>query len=56
MIGEETPAIKYDRALTLFQESVLEPNHKLRACAHNQGCFVMQNIQHMMRWIIHQKI
>ena len=39
MIGKETPAIKYDRALTLFQESVLEPNHQLRGCAHNQGCF-----------------
>ena len=39
MKSEETPAIKRDRALTLFQESVLEPNHKLRACAHNQGCY-----------------
>ena len=39
MIGKETPEIKYDRALTLFQESVLEPNHQLRGCAHNQGCF-----------------
>ena len=39
MIGKETPAIKYDRALTLFQESVLEPNPQLRGCAHNQGCF-----------------
>ena len=36
---KETPDIKRDRALTLFQESVLEPNHKLRACAHNQGCY-----------------
>ena len=24
MIGKETPEIKYDRALTLFQESVLK--------------------------------
>ena len=38
MIGKETPEIKYDRALSLFQESVLKPDHKLRACAHNQGC------------------
>ena len=38
-IGVETPAIKYDRALSLFIESVMEPNHKLRACAHNQGCY-----------------
>ena len=38
-VGEETPEIKYDRALALFTESVLEPNHKLRGCAHNQGCY-----------------
>ena len=38
MIGKETPESKYDRALTLFQESVLKHDHKLRACAHNQGC------------------
>ena len=30
MIGKETPEIKYDRALTLFEESVLAPDHKLR--------------------------
>ena len=38
-VGEETPAIKYDRALALFTESVLAPDHQLRGCAHNQGCF-----------------
>ena len=26
MIGKETPEIKYDRALTLFEESVLAPD------------------------------
>ena len=36
-VGEETPAIKYDRALSLFTESVLKPDHDLRGCAHNQG-------------------
>ena len=25
-VGEETPAIKYDRALSLFTESVLKPD------------------------------
>ena len=29
-VGEETPAIKYDRALSLFTESVLKPDHDLR--------------------------
>ena len=26
-------------ALTLFTESVLKPDHKLRDCARNQGCY-----------------
>ena len=34
-IGEESPEIKYDRALSLFTESVLAPDHQLRGCAHN---------------------
>lgn len=25
--------------LTLFEESVLKPDHKLRQCALNQGCY-----------------
>ena len=32
----ETPSQKYQRALDLFTESVLAPDHKLRGCAHNQ--------------------
>ena len=35
----ETPAQKYERALDLFTESVLKPDHDLRGCAHNQGCY-----------------
>ena len=38
-VGKETPEVKYDRALALFTESVLAPDHQLRGCAHNQGCF-----------------
>ena len=38
-VGEETPAIKYDRALSLFTESVMKPDHDLRGYAHNQGCY-----------------
>ena len=38
-IGVETPAIKYDRALSIFIESVMAPDPKLRGCAHNQGCY-----------------
>ena len=53
MIGKETPAIKYDRALTLFQESVITPDHKLRGCAHNQGCFdeLMEIREHVLEYL-----
>ena len=36
---EETSAQKYQRALDLFTESVLKPDHNLRGCAYNQGCY-----------------
>ena len=53
MIAKETPAIKYDRALTLFQESVIAPDHKLRGCAHNQGCFdeLMEIREHVLEYL-----
>ena len=53
MIGKETPAIKYDRALTLFRESVIAPDHKLRGCAHNQGCFdeLMEIREHVLEYL-----
>ena len=38
-VGEESSAIKYDRALSLFTESVMKPDPDLRGCAHNQGCY-----------------
>ena len=38
-VGNESPTIKYDRALSLFTESVLAPDHHLRGCAHNQACY-----------------
>ena len=38
-IGSESPSIKYDRALSLFTESVMKPDHDLRGCAYYQGCF-----------------
>ena len=31
--------MKYERALDLFTESVMKPDHDLRGCAHNQGCY-----------------
>ena len=35
----ETYSQRYDRALALFTESVLKPDHVLRGCAHNQQCY-----------------
>ncbi len=37
--GSETYSQRYDRALALFTESVLKPDHVLRGCAHNQKCY-----------------
>jgi len=52
-VGEETPAIKYDRALSLFTEAVLKPDHDLRGCAHNQGCYeqLMEIRQHVLDYL-----
>jgi hypothetical protein len=30
---------KWNRGLTLFEESVLKPDSELRQCAHNQECY-----------------
>ena len=47
----ETPAQKYDRALSLFTESVLKPDHDLRGCAYNQDCFneLMEIREHVLK-------
>ena len=52
-IGEESPEIKYDRALSLFTESGLAPDHQLRGCAHNQGCFdeLMEIREHVLEYL-----
>ena len=35
----ETQKEKWDRARTLFLESVYKPDSLLRGCAHNQHCY-----------------
>ena len=52
-VGDETPEIMYDRALSLFTESVLAPDHQLRGCAHNQGCFdeLMEIREHVLEYL-----
>ena len=52
-VGDESPEIKYDRALSLFTESVLAPDHQLRGCAHIQGCFndLMEIREHVLEYL-----
>ena len=52
-VGEESSAIKYDRALALFTESVMKPDHDLRGCAHNQGCYeeLMEIREHVLKYL-----
>ena len=52
-VGEESSAIKYDRALSLFTESVMKPDHELRGCAHNQGCYdeLMEIREHVLEYL-----
>ena len=49
----ESPAVKYDRALALFTESVMKPDHDLRGCAYNQGCYeqLMEIRQHVLKYL-----
>ena len=49
----ETPSQKYQRALDLFSESVLKPDHNLRGCAHNQGCYdqLMEIREHVLEYL-----
>ena len=36
---KETEFEKWDRAKSLFLESLYKPDSELRSCAHNQKCF-----------------
>ena len=49
----ETPSVKYQRALDLFTESVLKPDHTLRGCAYNQGCYedLMEIREHVLEYL-----
>ena len=49
----ESPTIKYQRALDLFTESVMKPGHDLRGCAYNQDCFneLMEIREHVLKYL-----
>ncbi len=36
---ELTPYEKWDRARSIFLESLMQPDNHLRSCAHNQQCY-----------------
>ena len=52
-IGDESASVKYQRALDLFSESVLKPDHDLRGCAYNQGCYedLMEIREHVLEYL-----
>ena len=52
-VGNESPSVKYQRALDLFTESVMKPDHDLRGCAHNQGCYdqLMEIREHVLEYL-----
>ena len=49
----ESSSVKYQRALDLFTESVLKPDHNLRGCAYNQGCYedLMEIREHVLEYL-----
>ena len=50
----ETDIIKWDRAKSLFLESLMKPDHDLRGCAHNQGCYdeLMEIREHVLKYLL----
>ena len=52
-VGKESAQVKYQRALDLFTESVYKPDHDLRGCAHNQGCYdqLMEIREHVLEYL-----
>ena len=52
-VGKESASIKYDRALALITESVMKPDHDLRGCSHNQGCYneLMEIREHVLEYL-----
>ena len=50
---DESPTVKYERALDLFTESVMKPDHNLRSCAHNQGCYneLLEIREHVLKYL-----
>lgn len=52
-MNEESQTEKWNRGLTLFEESVLKPDPELRQCAHNQKCYneLMEVREHVLEYL-----
>jgi hypothetical protein len=52
-MNEESQTEKWNRGLTLFEESVLKPDAELRNCAHNQLCYneLMQVRENVLEYL-----
>ena len=48
----ETSFEKWDRAKSLFLESLYKPDTELRSCAHNQKCY--KELMEIREWAIDQ--
>ena len=53
IMNPNTQKNHYIDGLTLFTESVLKPDHRLRQCARNQGCYdeLMQIRQSVLEYL-----
>ncbi len=49
---KETSFEKWDRAKSLFLESLYKPDNELRSCAHNQKCY--NELMEIREWAIDQ--
>ena len=49
---KETSFEKWDRAKSLFLESLYKPDTELRSCAHNQKCY--NELMEIRAWAIDQ--
>ena len=54
ILEEETQDQKWNRGLDLYIESVQNPDHALRACAHNQKCYneLMAVREHVLEYVL----
>jgi len=49
---------RWNRAVSLFIESLYKPDHELRSCAHNQECYheLMYFREDMIRYAEQQRV